>query len=157
MIIIVLMSLTFALAVTDIAVKFYIESTLKRGEEHAILEQRVIVRKVYNKGMLLNTLEEYAKEVKIVSVFVTVILTIYQLFWLLRKRHFFRKVSLSLMTAGAWSNTFDRWVRGYVVDYIGFKTKWKKLTDITFNLGDFFIIAGSILYTLTTLFQKKKK
>ena len=38
------------------------------------------------------------------------------------------------MTAGAWSNTFDRWLRGYVIDYIGFENKNKKIEKITKTL-----------------------
>ena len=157
MMIIVLMGITFLLTIADIAVKFYIESNVARGEEHSMLDGRVIIRKVYNKGMALNKFDDHEEEVKIVSVFATVILTIYQMFWLMHKKHFFRKAGLSLMVAGAWSNTFDRWVRGYVVDYVGFRTKWKKFTDITFNMGDFCIIGGCILYMLTKIFQRKRK
>lgn len=61
------------------------------------------------------------------------------------------------MTAGAWSNTFDRWFRGYVIDYVGFQTKWKKVTAITFNLADFLIGAGGVLVVLSAIFHKKRK
>lgn len=61
------------------------------------------------------------------------------------------------MAAGAWSNTFDRWIRGYVIDYVGFRTKWKKITEITYNLGDFFIMAGSVFMMLSSLFRGRKK
>ena len=44
------------------------------------------------------------------------------------------------MVAGAWSNTFDRWFRGHVIDYVGFQTKWKKVTEITYNLGDLSLV-----------------
>ena len=54
------------------------------------------------------------------------------------------------MTAGAWSNTFDRWIRGYVIDYAAVKCRHQKLSKITFNLGDvligidvFVVICGS--------------
>ena len=60
------------------------------------------------------------------------------------------------MTAGAWSNTFDRWFRGYVVDYVGFETKCKKLSSITYNLADFFIAAGGIMVVISSLFKKRK-
>ena len=65
--------------------------------------------------------------VKYVSSFATIILTITQLIQLMRKKGSkLKKIGLSLMTAGAWSNTFDRWLRGYVIDYIGFENKNKK-------------------------------
>ena len=39
---------------------------------------------------------------------------------LFRKKSTWKKAALSMMTAGAWSNTFDRFARGHVTDYIGF-------------------------------------
>ena len=61
------------------------------------------------------------------------------------------------MTAGAWSNTFDRWIRGYVIDYVGFKIRWEKITRITYNLGDFFLAAGAVLMMLSSVFHFKKR
>ena len=55
------------------------------------------------------------------------------------------------MAAGAWSNTFDRCVRGHVVDYIGFRSENKKISDVTYNLGDFFIAAGGVTALLASL------
>ena len=56
-----------------------------------------------------------------------------------------------LFTGGAWSNIFDRIVRGKVVDYLGFRTKWKKITKITYNLGDLAIFLGAFLVGLGEL------
>lgn len=156
MIILVLMSLTLCLALVDIAVKSYVEGYMKRGEERTACDGKVVIRKVYNKGMCLNAFQDKPEFVKVSSAIVTMLLTIYQCITLLRKKHYLKKAGLSLMAAGAWSNTFDRWIRGYVIDYIGFKTKWEKITKITYNLGDFFIAAGAILMVLSSLFHIKK-
>ena len=48
-------------------------------------------------------------------------------------------------------------MRGYVVDYIGFQTSDEKLTKITYNLGDFFLAAGSILILLSEFLHNFKK
>ncbi len=54
-----------------------------------------------------------------------------------------------MAAAGAWSNTADRFVRGYVVDYVGFDMKnHPKLAALTYNLGDFLIAAGGVLVSL---------
>lgn len=65
--------------------------------------------------------------------------------WLLSRREgrAWERLSLSLITAGALSNLFDRLRRGYVVDYFSIKIKY--LEKIVFNLGDIFILAGSML------------
>ena len=61
------------------------------------------------------------------------------------------------MSAGAWSNTFDRFARGCVVDYVGFKVKDPEIAEITYNLGDFFIAAGAVVLSLCSLFSSSKK
>ena len=49
------------------------------------------------------------------------------------------------------SNIFDRFTRGYVVDYI--RIKVKGLDKVIFNLGDIFILVGSLMMPFGT---KKK-
>lgn len=157
MIILFLMSLTLSLALIDIAIKSYVEGYMKKGEERTACKGRILIRKVYNKGMCLNLFEDHQDFVKVSSAIVTMLLTIYQCITLVRKRHYLKKAGLSLMTAGAWSNTFDRWIRGYVIDYVGFKIRWEKITRITYNLGDFFLAAGAVLMMLSSVFHFKKR
>lgn len=157
MAILVMMCLTLCLILTDIGLKSFVEGYMRRGEERSLCDGKVVIRKVYNKGMCLNLLEEKPEFVKITSAYTTVLLTIYQLLALIRKVCPVKKAGLSLMTAGAWSNTFDRWIRGYVIDYIGFQTKNEKLAKITYNLGDFCIAAGGILVMIASLFGGRKK
>ena len=145
------------LAMLDITIKSCIENGITRKEERETLKGKVILRKVYNRGFGLNVLQNDPDTVKYVSSFATIILTITQLIQLMRKKGSkLKKIGLSLMTAGAWSNTFDRWLRGYVIDYIGFENKNKKIEKITWNLGDFFLIAGGIIVSLGSLLHKKK-
>ena len=155
--ILVLICITACLAMIDITVKSCIEGAMTRKEERTACHGKLILRKVYNHGFCMNLLEDEQEAVKYTSAFATILLTIYQLLTLMRKKHFVKKSGLSLMTAGAWSNTFDRWVRGYVIDYLGIRTKWKKVTAVTFNLADFMIGAGSILVMLSSLVPCKRK
>lgn len=61
----------------------------------------------------------------------------------LRKGALLEKLGLAVTIGGALSNTYDRLVRGYVVDY--FTIEWKKLRQVVFNLGDLFIFVGALL------------
>ena len=57
--------------------------------------------------------------------------------------------SAALITAGGLSNLYDRLKRGYVVDYFSIRCKY--LEKVVFNLGDFFIFAGSALIAASDL------
>lgn len=154
--ILVIICVTLCLALIDITVKALIENGMTQKEERTACHGKVQLRKVYNRGFGFNILEKKEEIVKYGSLFATMILTIWQLITLLFKKQYLRKWGLSLMTAGAWSNTFDRWFRGYVVDYVGFEKKCKKLSSITYNLADFFIAAGGIMVVISSLFKKRK-
>ena len=153
----IFLGLTAFLTCVDIGIKSCAENSIKRGEEHEFADGKILVRKVYNKGMALNTLEDQPEVVKQVATGSAILLTIYQLFALFQKGQFIKKLGLSLMVAGAWGNVFDRWVRGYVIDYISFKTKWEKLTNVTFNLADGLIFDGSILVMLAAFLPGNRK
>ena len=73
------------------------------------------------------------------------------LVWLLTRRKPKKTecIGFSLITAGALSNLLDRLKRGYVVDYFSIRVKY--LEKIVWNLGDFFILAGSALLGVSEL------
>ncbi len=59
-----------------------------------------------------------------------------------------RKAGWTVMTAGGLSNTLDRLIRRYVVDYIP-KGKY------VYNLGDFAIFAGTLGFMAGTLMERE--
>ena len=65
---------------------------------------------------------------------------------LLRKGSAGQKLGLSIVLAGAASNLYDRFKRGYVVDY--FSIRVKGLEKVIFNLGDMFVFFGSLLFVI---------
>ena len=107
--------------------------------------------------MCLNLLSDRPGVVRILSAAAAGTVTVLQVVALMRKKGFWKKTALSFLSAGAWSNTFDRFARGYVVDYIGFKFGNEKVSRITYNLGDFFIGAGAAVLSLAGLFEPKEK
>ena len=131
----------------DEIVKSRVEEKMETGTEQRLTEQ-IVLRKVHNKGMSRNLLSEKPELVKWLSTGVTLIASGAQLVLCQKKGHFFEKAGLTLVSAGAWSNTWDRWMRSYVVDYIGFRKVKEKFRHLTYNLGDFFIGAGCLLWLL---------
>lgn len=145
-----------ALATLDLLIKQSVEEKVKRGEELEKCQGRLLVRNVRNKGMMLNLGDSHPEIVRAVSAVLGVILSGYYVFLLLfRKGQYLKKLGMTLLTGGALSNIYDRLVRHYVIDYLGFRTRWRKFTNVTFNLGDFFIFLGTILTFVGSLFRKR--
>lgn len=146
--------LTAALASVDLRCKSYVEKELHKGEEREILDGKVALRKVHNKGFAFHKGDKYPYTVRLVSGIVCGIVGIYSLLTWKRSSSFGKKIGASFAFAGALSNTYDRLVRKHVVDYLGFRTKWEKFNRITFNLGDLFIFLGSMILFVAELFHK---
>lgn len=138
-------------AILDLWIKKQVEKKIKRGEEVPVCKGRVFFRHVHNEGMALNFLDKYPKVVKWLSLILTCMVGIYTVCLFEKNKNRLEKMSLSFLIGGAISNLYDRIKRKYVVDCIGFRTKWKKLTNITFNIGDFSIFAGAIGFILSCL------
>ena len=105
----------------DQAVKQYIEENYDEEREEKTKIPGVLLRKFYNKGLIFSSFEKHSG------------LPL--------------KVSL-IVTAGAISNTYDRIMKGAVVDYIGYDGKHKLLRSLTANLADFYVVIGIMLAQL---------
>ena len=148
--------IALAVFVVDIVIKQAIEERIQLSEERKIFGGAVLIRKVYNKGAMLNLLHKYPKIVKLFSAVCGFFLVLYDIIRCCRKGSWFAKVGMAFFTGGAWSNIYDRLVRGKVIDYFGFRTKWPKVTKITFNLGDLFIFLGASMVSLAEIFRWKR-
>lgn len=142
------------LLAADQIMKTYAEQNLK-DEDEKVLRNRLVLRYVENKGMCLNILENRPKLVGLFSGGAAGAVTCIYAVALVCGKSFLKKQALSLLAAGAWSNTADRFFRGYVVDYIGVKFRSKKLSGITYNIADFLIAAGGIILSAVSLNRHK--
>lgn len=130
----------------DLHIKHYIEHHRKAEGDTAICKDRLVIRKLHNHGAALQFLEKTPWLVAALSGLVTGVMCMYY-FWLLTKKGFHAcKLALSLCIGGGLSNLYDRLTRGYVVDYVSFRTKWKELARVVFNISDFCIFFGSLLF-----------
>lgn len=129
----------------DVLMKQSVVENVGDSEERYICGGRLILRKVYNKGIAMNVFSSRPQMVKIVSAVMGVYLIIRSLFLLGKKGRKAETAAALVLTGGAWSNIFDRLVRGKVVDYLAIRSENKKVRDITFNIGDVCIFAGAIL------------
>ena len=139
----------------DMGIKQYIEDTFDRREERKCIVPGLVLRKVYNRGFLLSTLEKYAKIVQGASAVTGVVILFYDLLLFLKKGKWLEKTGMIFLTAGAASNIYDRLVRKKVIDYIGFQSKNKFLSSLTANLADFYVIIGAVLVGIGRIGKKR--
>lgn len=152
----ILGGVTTLLASIDLWCKSYVEKHISKGEEKLILKEKVSVRKVYNEGMVFNLGDNHPGLIKALSGVVCGLLAVYSICVWTKGECIWNKFGAAFALSGAISNTYDRFVRKHVVDYFAFHTKWKKLSRITFNLGDMFIFLGSAILLAAELFGYKK-
>ena len=83
----------------------------------------------------------------LISVVLTAVLTVVFLLTLGTAGKGLLKWGLALLLGGAYTNTYDRLKRKYVVDYVSFNVPVKGIRRIVFNIGDFCIMIGALLTT----------
>lgn len=142
---IVFTMITAALAGTDLWCKSYVEKHFSNADKKEICGGKVELRKCHNKGMAMSICEDKPELVRGVTIASGILGSVYVVFYGMKESCPWKKLGATMVLAGAISNTYDRVKRKYVVDYFGFKTKWKKLNRLTFNLADMFLFAGSVL------------
>lgn len=135
----------------DSLIKYAIERNHPDGELRPALQGKIIIRKFHNKGAMLNLGASRQQTMAVLSVIFTVFMTgVYVGTLGTRGRHML-KTGLSLILGGAYSNTYDRLFRKYVVDYVSFEVRNPRLRNIVFNLSDFGIMIGSCLLVISQM------
>ena len=145
---------TYILFLIDNRTKREAEARLKVGAKPVpIAGGRVLLRRVSNKGMAGGFLPEKSEKVRMASTAAGAIIALSFLCEIPRKRRFFSKAGLALLTAGAAGNLYDRWNRGSVTDFLSIGNGEGKPTKAVFNLADVMILAGGMLLIPTKLFD----
>lgn len=129
----------------DLWIKAQIEKRVAEGETKYFCRGKILLRRHHNRGVMLNFLQKRQPVVAALSLALTAIVTVlFGLSFGMRGNNLLR-VGLAFLLGGAFSNTYDRLKRKYVVDYLSFGVKWKRLRRIVFNISDFCIIIGALL------------
>lgn len=132
----------------EFGIKEYIERNKTEGVTEKKLKGALLIRKHHNKGMFLNMGESKRRLVAVSSVCLTVVVTALFISTLSLTGKELLKWGLTLLLGGAYSNTYDRLVRKYVVDYFSFNVPVKGIRRVIFNIGDFCIMIGAMLSVL---------
>ena len=134
-----------AIFTLDWIVKRQIDKKRNLREESRILKGKIILRKYYNKGAVLNFLERRPRVVRIVCGIMLVLFCGMFLFLLREKGNRGLKLGAAMIIGGGANNLYDRFTKGHVVDYFSFKSRFPRLQRIVFNLSDMFIFLGAMM------------
>lgn len=142
-------------AAIDLGIKWWVEKNVPLKKDKKLLGGHGILRKVHNKGMMMGLCERRTDIVKVLSAMALIVIVIVQALILGKSDYLKENIGMSLVTGGAISNTVDRFKRGYVVDYFAFNSKNKKISKVTYNIGDFAIFAGAILIVFSSILKSE--
>ncbi len=131
----------------ELKIKNHIEETKTEGKTEEKYGGFLLVRKHHNRGAFLNLGEKRRRTIMVCSLVLTIALTILYILTLGKAGKGLLKWGLTLLLGGAYSNTYDRLVRKYVVDYVSFNVPGR-LKKVIFNIGDFCIMIGAMLCVL---------
>lgn len=116
----------------------------------SLWKNRILIRRHHNRGAMLNLGQGRRPLVAALSVILCILMTAVFVLSLGQRGNGLLRAGLSFLLGGAYSNTYDRLKRKYVVDYFSWNVKWAPLGRIVFNLSDFCIMAGALLAVLGT-------
>lgn len=137
------------IVVAEHFIKGYVEQHFEENADKEACGGRLLLTKYHNKGAFLEFGSRKRVFVKWISVCITLIATLMFLLTMGKAGKRLLKTGLALLLGGAFSNTYDRLKRGYVVDYFRFNVKWDGLRRVIFNISDFCIIIGAMLSALS--------
>ena len=152
-----------SLFATDNVIKYFIETHVKQGEEKPLPGGTICIKNHHNTGAMFHLGGKNRSLVAMLSLVFSAFMSGIFAATLTTKGNVFLKSGLAILLGGAYSNTYDRMKRKYVVDYVSFRfppAKNKVLgklknafETIIFNISDFGIIIGAMLIVVSELFR----
>lgn len=139
----------------ELLIKNYIEKNKTEDTYEPVLGGRIFIRKFFNRGALLNLGNKRRRIVAAVSLLFTVLMIVFFLVTLTMKGNTCLKLGLAFLLGGAFSNTYDRFKRKYVVDYFSFRSRFPRVADIVFNIADFCIAIGAAMAAIAVILDPR--
>ena len=143
-----------AVFLADYGIKEWVERR-EMPEEREVLHGKLLLRRYHNKGAFLDMGAARSSLVAVLSLLLTLAMTVVFLTTFGVRGGRLLKTGLAFLLGGAYSNTYDRLRRRYVVDYVSFPVRNPALRSVVYNLSDFCILIGALCMVLSELFKKK--
>lgn len=125
------------LFVVDQISKLLIDNFLVLGKSYTIFDRFLYVTKAYNDGVSFSMLQGQRWFIILISFVVMVFLYLYMQKFKINKKNI---IAFSLIYGGLFGNLVDRFVYGYVIDFIDFYVF--NYNYPIFNFADSFICIG---------------
>lgn len=136
--------------IIDLVSKLIISNSIKLYKSVPVIKNFFYLTYTKNRGAAFGILEGKTLFILVISL----MLLIYLLYELFKKKNSsLMDVSLSFIIGGLLSNLSDRLFLGCVRDFLHFKILGHDFA--IFNIGDIFIVVGSILFLLGILLEEK--
>lgn len=124
-----------AICLAELLIRRYINQNVEEdGQKWGKCGVRL--RKYHNYGMANDTLRKRPMLVKIIGVVVVSFLAVVFLFMLTLKGEKAGKWGLALILGGGLANLLERFVHGYVTDYLQFRVPLACLRKLIYNVAD---------------------
>lgn len=134
--------------IVELCIKNYVEKHRSFSDNIPMAGGMLVLTKYHNKGAFLNLGARNRQLVAAASVLLTLAVTGIFVMTFSARGSVLLKSGLALLLGGAFSNTYDRMKRKYVVDYFSFGVGAPKLKRIVFNISDFCIAIGALCIVL---------
>jgi signal peptidase II len=143
------------LVALDQTAKFLVAKSVPLHGSVTVLKNFLAISRVHNKGAIFGTFSQARGT--LVSTFLlaaSVVALLFVVYYFLKTPtgHRPMKIALSLLLAGAIGNQVDRFVRGYVIDFL--EVHVKSFYWPTFNVADSCISIGAVLLIALFLFRR---
>lgn len=134
--------------------KIWVANKMYLGESIALINNFVHITYVENRGIVFGICNGNVKVFFLVSLLGLGIAG--GLIWHIYKNiptfNSLKLVAYALILGGALGNSYDRFIRGYVIDFIDFRGVW----GFIFNFADLIINIAIVLLFVDSYFEKKK-
>lgn len=113
------------------------------------------MRWTQNLGVSLGLFSASSSEGRLALLAMTGLIALGVAVWMLREKAMGELVGLALVLGGALGNIYDRYMRGYVIDYADLHFgEWRPF--LIFNLADVAITFGVLILLARSLFSREK-
>lgn len=145
------------ICLADLFLKRLIGRLIPEGEKKSLEKIPVTLENHHNYGFACNKMDKRPDIVRNISLVILAAVMAFLLILLPMKGKKGLKTGAALIVGGGLSNLADRFCLGYVQDYIRFRTPFRLLNKMIFNIGDLCIFTGTAVLFAVSLLKKDRK